>query len=358
MATQIEKPMTENRSLAAFGFDSRFAWAFDESADSRGLPADAICPARVVRVDRGRVRVHDGTRDIGVPLLGSQHDAPPVVGDFVALSAAQDRVLFLLERRQLLARRRAGSAHDVQPLCANVDTVWLAAPADRLNLAWIERGVTLVRDSGATPVVLVTKADLHTGSDVQTVLFERHIYEEVHAIRMDTPQSYAQLAATLRVGQTAALLGPSGAGKSTLLNALLGTDVARTGAVRRGDSKGRHTTVRRELHRLPGGGLVIDTPGTRELGLTLAGDGHAGFTDIGALAEACRFADCTHTREPGCAVQAAIASGALPAARLESYARQQRELVHMAEKQGASHARRAREKAFTRMVHTVTRSKR
>jgi ribosome biogenesis GTPase len=155
-------------------------------------------------------------------------------------------------------------------------------------------------------------------------------------------------------------LGPSGAGKSSLLNALLGAQGVAVGAVREGDKKGRHTTVRRELHLLPGGGLLIDTPGTRELGLVAdSGGRESGFPDIDMLAEACRFGDCAHGGEPGCAVVAAVAGGELDDARYQSFHRQQRERRWMAERsQATDHKKRQREKGFQRLVRDVKALKR
>jgi len=343
-------------SLDTLGFDSRFRFAFDEAASSVSSP---LHPARVVRADRGRVVVHDGAATTSLPLTGRFMQEPPVVGDFVAVDDDTGRIHFVVERRQLLARRRAGSDVDMQPLAANVDVVWLAAPADRLNLSWIERGIRLVRDSGAAPVVVVTKADLLDGRDVEKELFERHIYEDVVLTRIDDVDTYAKLASTLPSTSTAVLLGPSGAGKSTLLNALLGDDVVATGRVRQGDAKGRHTTVRRELHVLPSGALLIDTPGTRELGFVAGGDDEgSGFDDIDALAVDCRFADCAHLEEPGCAVRQAVDDGQLPQERYSSFLRQQRERRHLDEKWASTdHAKRQRERGFAKMVKDAYRVK-
>jgi ribosome biogenesis GTPase len=343
-------------SLIELGFDSRFAFSFEESAASVSPP---VKPARVVRADRGRVLVHFGKDTASLPLTGMFIQEPPVVGDFIGVDEATGRILFVVERRQLLERRRAGSDAGIQALAANVDVVWLAAPADRFNLSWIERGIRLCRQSGAKPVVVVTKADLLGGRDVEKELFERHIHEDVVLTRTDEPTSFERLQDFLPEGQTAVLIGPSGAGKSTLLNALLGEEVAATGAVRQGDAKGRHTTVRRELHILPWGGLLIDTPGTRELGFASSGDGEGtGFDDIDELAAQCRFHDCRHEDEPECAVLQAVEEGALPRARYESFLRQRRELRHLEEKRATtSHERRKRERGFAKMVKDVQRIK-
>lgn len=343
-------------TLVPLGFDARMHAAFAAQADAHG---SATRPARVVRADRGRVLVHDGTATTSVPLTGTFIHAPPVVGDFVALEEPHLRVAFVVQRRQLLSRRRAGSDQTRQDLAANIDAVWLASPADRFNLSWIERGVRLVRDADAIPLIVVTKSDLLGPRQVQDELFARHIYEDAVLTSAADPQSVALLQQRLPAGSTAALLGPSGAGKSTLLNALLGQEVALTQAVRQGDGKGRHTTVRRELHVLPNGGLLVDTPGIRELGFFTAEDeAGTGFDDIDALAPQCRFDDCAHLTENECAVLAAVADGSLPQPRYDSFQRQQRERRHLEEVAATSdHARRQRERGFARMVKDAKRVK-
>ncbi|MCP4502610.1 MAG: ribosome small subunit-dependent GTPase A [Deltaproteobacteria bacterium] len=344
-------------SLTALGFDSRFAFAFDEGASTFAIP---LHPARIVRADRGRIVCHDGTTATSRPLTGHFISNPPIVGDFVGVDNDTGRILFVVERRQLLERRRSGSDTEAQSLAANVDAVWLAAPADRFNLSWIERAIRLVRDTGAKPVIVVTKADLLDGRNVEKELFERHLFEDIVLTRSDDGSSFRQLLRLLPAAQTAVLLGPSGAGKSTMLNALLGDDVVGTGHVRQGDSKGRHTTVRRELHILPSGGLLIDTPGTRELGfISIGDDDSTSFDDIDTLALDCRFQDCAHLEEPGCAVQNAVDDGSLPQDRYNSFQRQERERRHLTEKFAQTdHAKRERERRFAKMVKDVQRVKR
>jgi ribosome biogenesis GTPase len=314
-----------------------------------------------VRVDRGRVLIHSGEDELSVTWAG-RLPAPPIVGDFVAVDLANARVVEILPARQRLSRRAAGSDTEAQAVAANVDLVALVAPVDRLNLARIERGVSLAWDSGAGALVLLTKCDL--ADDVEALVAEvktRAIGVDVlplAALEGSGQDGLDALRARLD-GVTTVLLGPSGAGKSTLLNALLGEDVAAVSEVRAGDHKGRHTTVRRELHRLPTGGLLIDTPGTRELGL-LAGDDDrpSGFSDIDALSEGCRFRDCSHESEPGCAVRAAVDAGELQRARLSSYFRQQRELRYLAEKAAETdHETRERGRQFGRLVKSAKKLK-
>jgi len=293
---------------------------------------------RVVRQDRGRVVVSDGVHQKQVTYRPRDF---PLVGDYVAVIG--ERVECILERRQCLSRKDPGSGAE-QPMAANVDLVVVVQPAVPLNLARIERGVTLAIQSGAGALVAVTKADL---ADVQSEVASRVPTADVVAVCALEGAGLDELKAHLS-NRTSVLIGPSGAGKSTLLNALLGREAAATGAVRTGDHKGRHTTTARELYALHGGGFIIDTPGTRALGLVLSeDDAPGGFADIDTLAQACRFGDCSHQSEPGCAVVAAAAEGTLDASRLKSYFRQQRELRHLRE---TEHERRARFKRFAGMV--------
>ncbi|MCO4762191.1 MAG: ribosome small subunit-dependent GTPase A [Myxococcales bacterium] len=359
-------------SIEALGFDASFAYAFETETADATVP---VHPGRVIRADRGRVVVHDGTEPVSLPLTGRFIHDPPIVGDFVAVETDTGRIRGVVARRQLLARRRAGSDVQQQGLAANVDIVWLACAADRLNLSWFERGIRLVRDADAIPILIITKADLLAGRDIHTELFRRHIYEDVHLTSVLPPEDdgaanadintgpntkgIISLLQQLPAGKTAVLLGPSGAGKSTLLNALLGEGAVATGPVRHGDAKGRHTTVRRELHVLPTGGLLVDTPGTRELGFFRSDDVNGtGFDDIDALAEQCRFRDCSHLEQADCAVLAAVASGKLPQARYDSFQRQQRERRHLEEVAATTdHARRERGRGFARMVKDAKRIK-
>lgn len=312
--------------------------------------------ARVVSLIRGHARVHDGARErAAVPAGRLRGDV--VVGDFVALEDdAQDpaRIARVFERRSLLRRKAAGETSREQAVAANVDRVGVVEPLDRApNLRRIERGVTLAWSAGAVPFVVLTKAD--ACDDVAAVreqVDEVAPFVDVVALSSVSGEGVADLAALLTPASTTVLIGPSGVGKSTLVNALFGHDVQAVAPVRAGDKKGRHTTTARELFALPSGALIIDTPGTRELGL--AGDEddvEAAFADIAALAVDCRFRDCAHEEEPGCAVAAAVERGALDAARLDSYHRQRRELRHLEERQRAfDPERKARERRFGRMV--------
>ncbi|MFP3908165.1 MAG: ribosome small subunit-dependent GTPase A, partial [Acidimicrobiales bacterium] len=248
--------------------------------------------------------------------LRCQH--PVTVGDWVV--AADGAVVGSLPRRSLLRRRDPDKGVE-QLLAANIDIVGVVCGLDRpVKDGRIQRASLLAHDAGAEPLVVLTKADLV--EDVGRVVAEVESASpgvDVVVVSVPESQGIEDLRRRL-VGQTVVLIGESGAGKSTLVNLLTGDDVAATGEVRRGDAKGRHTTTARELYLLPTGGVIIDSPGIRSVGVW--GDPAAvaaSFTDIAELAEGCRFSDCVHDSEPGCAVRAAVAAGELARARLEAW---------------------------------------
>ena len=302
--------------LRCVGWDDRVAALF------AAVAGEGRQPARVVRVERSVsiVATADGERPARSAVL-------PAVGDWVAVTtgpANEVTVEAVVERWSALARRDPDGM--TQVLAANVDLVLITAPADRLSAARVEREAVLAWDSGARPVVLVTKSDL-AAPGLVVDLRDRLFGVDVTVTSTVTGQGVDEVAAMLRPCRTAVLMGPSGAGKSSLANALVGRPEVVTGDVRQGDSRGRHTTTSRQLLVVPSGGVLIDTPGLRSL--ALAGDGSgvdAAFADVESLAAGCRFGDCHHDREPGCAVLAAVAGGALDAARLASYAKLRREL--------------------------------
>jgi ribosome biogenesis GTPase len=246
-------------------------------------------------------------------------------------------LLRVFDRRSALVRQSSGNRTEAQVLASNMDAVMIVVPLDRaISPRQVERFLVLAWDSGAQPVVVLTKADLagKEGPDSAQA--------EVTAISGDVPiiltsvvtgEGMPQVWDFVTPGRTVALLGTSGSGKSSLVNALSGTEVVVTGSVREGDNKGRHTTTWRELIVVPTGGAIIDTPGLRELGMWVDEDGiNAAFSDVTDLAPLCRFNDCAHDSEPGCAVQAAIASGDLDPIRLSSYRKLLGEAAYAARK--------------------------
>ncbi|WP_106399246.1 ribosome small subunit-dependent GTPase A [Actinocorallia populi] len=307
-------------SLFSLGFDASFSAALEP-----GYTA-----GRVSRVDRGSCDVlcEHGERRVpwsGTLTRAASHDpvALPCVGDWVAFDTA---IRGVLPRRTSIVRAgvRPGDSHG-QVLAANVDVVHVVEPAlPEPDLGRIERLLTLAWESGARPVVVVTKADLADPDGLLDGIAAAAPGAEVRLVSARTGEGLDALRPA--PGETAVLLGRSGAGKSTLVNALAGAELMQTGAIREADGRGRHTTVHRELLILPGGGMIIDTPGLRGIGLHDAGDGLAlAFSDVEELAGECRFADCAHEGEPGCAVLAAVESGDLPERRLASWRKLRRE---------------------------------
>jgi len=267
---------------------------------------------RVTRIDRGRALVEVGDEQHSVVDTG---DPVLAVGDEVRIEG--ERLVELLPRRSALTR--LGHEGDAQLVAANVDVVLVVAGLDRpVKAGRLLRATTQAWDAGATPVVVLTKADLADPEPVLAELAHAVVGVDALAVSAVTGAGMAELAD--RLGRhTAVLLGESGAGKSSLINALTAAH-EKVGEVREGDHKGRHTTTWRQLVPLPGGGAVIDTPGVRSLGLwTDAETVEAAFTDIAELAEECRFRDCAHDAEPGCAVRAAVEDGALAEARFDQY---------------------------------------
>ncbi|MFF4604950.1 ribosome small subunit-dependent GTPase A [Streptomyces sp. NPDC001339] len=341
--------------LTAYGWDDGFAQGFTPYA------GQGFVPGRIVRVDRGRVDAvvadGDGIRtvlaDTALVATGDPMRVP-CTGDWAVIDLENGRsgdhvegvVRALLPRRTAFVRSASSKRSEGQVLATNIDAIVICVSlADQLDLGRIERFLALAMSSsadeepvrratsspegGAWPLVVLTKADLagdrggvaHLVADAESVAPG----VPVVAVSSETGEGLDVLSAAL-TGVTSVLLGQSGAGKSTLANALVGESVQTVRAIRDRDGKGRHTTTTRDLHALPGGGVLIDTPGLRGVGMWDAEGGLARtFSDVEALAEECRFHDCAHDAEPGCAVQAAVESGELAVRRLENYRKLQRE---------------------------------
>ncbi len=346
MTMEIPNPTMPADSLVDLGWDPGWAAAF--------LPFDAagLVPARVVAAHRDAwvVARPDVAPDASATVSGRfRHEAYgpgdfPAVGDWVAVAASTGDgsptvIQAVLPRRTAFTRsageeRVAGNLVAEQVLAANVDVAFVVAGMDGdFNLRRIERYLAVAWSGGATPVIVLNKADVAADADGLRVAAEAVAPGvEVLAISALQGDGVEPLRdAHLGRGRTAVVLGSSGVGKSTLVNALAGAERQRTAAVREDDSKGRHTTTHRELVRLPGGALLIDTPGIRSLGVAGASDGlDPAFADITELALACRFSDCRHAAEPGCAIAAALAAGTLSPDRLASHRKLEREAAHVA----------------------------
>ncbi|MEM9565897.1 MAG: ribosome small subunit-dependent GTPase A [Actinomycetota bacterium] len=318
--------------LASLGWDDELGdWATEVMADVEHEPAQ-IVRGRIAQVSRGYSLVFTGADAVlaASASIRSQAETDPATGDFAVVvdggsgDAADDGPVLaaIAPRRSALMRRAAGRVPEPQVLAANVDDVFVMHGLDReLNIRRIERQLVVAWQSGAEPVVVLTKADASDDVD-DAVASVRAVAPGVEVLAVSTVSGRELDRVTERVapGRTVAMLGLSGIGKSTLVNALTDGVVQRTGEVRASDGRGRHTTVTRDLIPVPDGGFIIDTPGIREIGLWQAYDGlDRTFPEIAGEVMRCRFADCEHRSEPGCAVQAALADGLIPHRRLEHW---------------------------------------
>jgi ribosome biogenesis GTPase len=339
-------PKRQLTFLETLGWQSFFAQ--QTSADE----LTATPPVRVVEVHRNALHVLGEAIEETIP---PRSDA--TVGDWLLLDRRNLPSSRLLERKSLLKRRAPGTARQVQLIAANIDTVFVVSSCNQdFNIARLERYIALAFEAEIPPVILLTKPDLAETPEVYASE-AASISASVPVLTLDARggEPSSRLAGWCKPGQTIAFLGSSGVGKSTLTNALAGTQSIATQAIREDDAKGRHTTTHRQLHVVPGGCLVLDTPGMRELQLADVSSGLDDlFADLGELSARCRFSDCAHESEPGCAVQAAIESGELDAARL---ARWRKLKAEEAFNSASLAERRSKDKAFGKMVRGIMKQK-
>ena len=344
--------MSHSAGLEAYGFLP----AMRAALEARGTISEI--PARVTAVHKERYAlVSDrgacfGRLKPAVYFNGGEQEFP-TTGDFVLISYNEqgDNVIMqTLPRRSYFARKNPTLGEPDQAVAANFDHVFIMQSLNHdLNPKRLERYLTLAWQSGAVPVVVLTKTDLVPSYDEQrNEILRVAAGVDVFAVSAKTGDGFDALKAYLKPGHTIVLLGSSGVGKSSFVNALAGEEIMAVSEIREDDSKGRHTTTHRQLIRLHSGLMIIDTPGMRELGMLDAANGlHESFADVEQYFPFCRFADCSHEREPGCAVQAAIAAGELPLSRFESYQKLRRESQYAA---GQANYLRQKQQRFTEIA--------
>ena len=329
--------------LHVLGWNTHFQHQW-KSRDREGL-----APARVIEEQREAYRIVTESGEMAAEIVGQLRHAAtdrssfPAVGDWVAVRvlAGENKALIheILPRRTKLSRKAAGERTAEQVLVTNVDVVFLVSSLNAdLNLRRIERYLGTIWESGAQPVIILNKADLCADPHTRAAeVAEIAPGVGIHVLSAIAGEGLEELAAYLGPGNTVVLLGSSGVGKSTITNQLLHSDVQSTLEVRSGDERGRHSTTYRRLFVMPSGGVLIDTPGMREF---VAWDAQSGteeaFQDIEQLATQCRFRDCGHKTEPGCAIQAAIAEGSLDPSRLSNYDKLRKELAYLDRRRDAA----------------------
>jgi ribosome biogenesis GTPase len=338
--------------LATLGWNAFFAQQL------RVEDLETLMPARVTGVQRTGIKLASDAGEHVIALGGRwfQLDAEdrPTIGDWVLIDTEATLIERVLERKSLIKRLRPAKDSEVQLIAANLDTMFLVISCnDDFNPSRAERYLALAFDTGIHPVVVLTKADLADDPQSfreQALALGRNL--DVELVNALDPTTLEGVRKWCGRGQTVALLGSSGVGKSTLVNSLAGAEVQLTQAIREDDSKGRHTTTDRSLHVLPDGGLLLDSPGMRELQIADAAEGvFQTFDDVEQLERMCRFSDCAHATEPGCAVQQAIKDGQLDERRLENYRKLQREERYNSETIAERHGRM---RNFSKMVKRHT----
>jgi ribosome biogenesis GTPase len=346
-------------NLTQLGWNEFFREAFEK------LGLEECVPARVIKQSRFEYLLIAEEGQIRAETSGSLKAAGlPAVGDWVAVEVNKEgiggTIHEILPRRTVFSRKVAGEVTSEQVVAANVDFIFLVVGLDRdFNLRRIERYLTLIYNSGASPVIILNKADMC--EDVES---HRENAESVapgtpvHILSAQLRTGFEQIQGYMEEGRTIAFLGSSGVGKSTVINLLLGEEKFAVRDVREADGKGRHTTTHRELVVLPGGGALIDTPGMREIQVWGDAEGlHGSFPEIEQMARDCRFTDCRHETEPGCAVLAAVAGGDLPEDRYGNYIKLRGELenLEMRRNESARHNEKLQGRRFSRMVREANR---
>lgn len=349
-------------SLDLFGWNSHWQQLFDKHKTPQQLPG---------RITSGFGSLWQVATSNGIRAAIWQKRDPastPSIGDWVVLSTGREHddaliIERVLSRKTMLARKRPGEAIHAQIMAVNIDVVFVLTSLNAdFKLSRIERYLIMIWQSGAKPVIVLTKSD--TCEEITPFLddLERTaIGVPIHVTSAAQGKGLDALKPYFENHQTVCLVGSSGVGKSSLINAIAGKELMRTGAIRQADQRGRHTTTHRELLRMPTSGLVIDSPGIRELQLWDDGEGMSqAFTDIETLGQACFFRDCQHRDEPNCAVQEAVRTGTLPARRLENYRKLAREMVHLDAKRSttAAQARKRHDKNMSKLIRKMVSHKR